>query len=83
VSEWQPIATAPKDGRRVLVYAPEWGDITCGEYHTNRERDDRGRFQAGGWAYWLAMDEDYRSSYCHPTHWMPLPEPPKAEGSLP
>ncbi len=79
MSEWRKIGSAPKDGRRVLLFVPTHDEpITVGEYHRVRERDESGRFSAGGgWAYWMAMDSDYLSSYCKPTHWMPLPKEPR------
>ena len=62
MSDWKPIETAPKDGTDVLVFYD--GIITVA--HCRR-------------MYWhldffLGCDPDPPSS---PTHWMPLPEPPK------
>lgn len=60
---WQPIETAPKDGTQVQVFCPTY-------------------FQGKGgitWAVWLNggwLDAQVRR--CDPTHWMPLPTPPKA-----
>lgn len=58
---WQPIETAPKNGRPVLVAwanKPTWAPVTAyvgdGQWH----------------------DED-EAIYRDPTHWMPLPDPPK------
>jgi len=63
---WQPIETAPKDGSLVLT----WGS-------------SRAQYSV---SYWDDQDEfwatDYREkgnvSMVYATHWMPLPEPPKA-----
>ena len=62
--QWRPIETAPKDGEIVLLFT-------------------RGRFMFLGWwnmgiKLWysgrpLAFDLE------QPTHWMPLPAPPKGE----
>ena len=72
---WQPIETAPKDGRKVdlwcinhLHYAKagqrvcnvDWGTVT--DWMGN-ERDD--------WRHGHGEDLE-------PTHWMPLPEAPDA-----
>jgi len=71
--EWQPIETAPKDGREVLIflgfpfncikkarwYKP-WKNWQAGTYPIDPVRDEM--FGIGGGL---------------PTHWMPLPEPPK------
>jgi hypothetical protein len=77
VSEWRPIATAPKDGTRVLI--------------ADSENVESGRWSAAftlhsmrtitipaGWD-----DDRYDAAHTferegkQPTHWMPLPEPPK------
>ncbi len=67
--EWMPIESAPKDNEPVLV---------CGD-----PRDTASyptvyiafRTDATKAIYWrMNGDEGYE---CRPTHWMPLPEPPK------
>lgn len=62
---WQPIETAPKDEHTdILLY----GILV----HTGGAYMDIGRwtnYQGGFWS-WSADDSE-------PTHWMPLPEPPK------
>lgn len=70
MGEWQPIASAPKDGRAVLLYPSAcW----CTE-------DDRGEV-----AYWDNDAEAWdrmgpvADDYTGPTHWMPLPPPPQPE----
>jgi len=64
--EWQPIETAPKkDNIDILVYRP-----TC-EPNANIPEVgvDYYSTRLGGWA---------KSNHVHqPTHWMPLPKPPK------
>lgn len=74
MSEWQPIETAPKDGGWVLLMGGrigfQWdGDtkppLVCGQFVNN-----------AGW--WFAFyDSGWLGEYENPTHWMPLPEPPK------
>lgn len=66
---WQPIETAPKDGRMVLLYP---SGCWC-------EEDDRG--EVGYWCQdfggeWISMGPQAQDFSGH-THWMPLPEPPK------
>lgn len=74
MSEWQPIETAPKDGTRVLVSLWAWDDPATGDRLTEI-------------VYWGG--DDWRNGYPDdvdafantvnpPTHWMPLPEPPKS-----
>lgn len=59
---WQPIESAPKD-REVLLLDPEVG-VCMGAYYSGK--------------YWTTVcvrgGED---DFSEPTHWMPLPEPPK------
>jgi hypothetical protein len=76
MSGWQPIETAPMDGRGVLVV-----DVTA-------ERPEAGCawFLFGKWS---AVDPDgapvFEPELYHamvwdtPTHWMPLPPPPDVE----
>jgi len=64
MSEWQPIETAPKDVS-VIVYADGVvGEASC------PDATDR-------W-WWAQTDEhDSWARPIYPTHWRPLPEPPK------
>jgi hypothetical protein len=79
VSEWRPIATAPRDGTPILAcmagYGTSWGSyvlhpseqpmtIYFGNYHPNSP--GRGEWRDGN---------GHRRP--HMTHWMPLPDPPK------
>lgn len=61
--DWQPIETAPKDGRYMLLMWPHWSP----------RHAIIGRWFCGEWdAIWrLEGDRDDPS----PTHWMPLPDP--------
>ena len=59
--EWKPIETAPMD-TDVLLFEPDYS-IFVG---SNFSLDD-------GDSYWCACGGPRRK----PTHWMPLPEPPK------
>lgn len=70
MAEWQPIETAPKDGRHVLVVA---GDQPPAVYEAYYEEDgDRGWFQAN--THWT---DPHDGSLYRVTHWMPLPDPPR------
>lgn len=60
--DWQPIETAPKDGRSVLVWWEHWALRPIVAYY---------HYQDG----WLAS-EKLGSEGGGPTHWMPLPDPP-------
>ena len=73
MNKWQPIETAPKDGREVLIYlgAP-WLRVEKARWY-------------GPWSNWQvgiipsdpAREEQFGIGSAIPTHWMPLPEPPK------
>lgn len=83
-SEWLPIKSAPKDGTFVLLVAPglETGPVTIGIYMREEDRAENGRFKKGTfylaeWNAWLGIDGDGSPSWCAPTHWMPLPAPPR------
>lgn len=62
--KWQPIETAPKDDTEIIGH-----DIRTGTSHVT------------WWDYgWRDPDAHYYSEVLEPfvpTHWMPLPKPPK------
>jgi hypothetical protein len=59
--EWQPIETAPKDERRFLACNQD-GVVIIGRLVNSKH------FAADSWA-------GIKNTV--PTHWMPLPEPPR------
>lgn len=66
---WQPIETAPKCGKGVLVTGLEYGR-------------GPGRWQQVAHyvdGTWLVMSDPPPTVLYQPTHWMPLPLPPNAE----
>lgn len=76
MSEWQPIETAPKDGTVIIVWTnhdevevTSWYQTKGYGYEpvpgTEFFREVRGKVLYEGW------------NGNTPTHWMPLPEPPK------
>lgn len=74
--DWQPIESAPKDGTKILAI----------ENFTYEWEDENGvaKTRPGDWCVvsWHPQHEEWigfgmmLSSFT-PTHWMPLPEPPK------
>jgi hypothetical protein len=70
---WQPIATAPRDGRRILATGGGLEDgIDIVAYHV----------QVGAWTttdYTLDDRDDEPEGYNRPTHWQPLPAAPGSE----
>lgn len=67
VPQWQPIETAPKDGTKILG---AWPQLRKHKWWTIQPIF----FYCGNWIHGWDEDEDLA---LHPTHWMPLPEPPK------
>lgn len=77
MSAWHNISTAPKDGSEILLAeirwkdgVPNYGEIDVGAWE--REPMSRDEFGKDHWAWF--------SNYGRveePTHWMPLPDPPK------
>lgn len=63
IQEWQPIESAPKDGTAVLLYDPTT--------------------ESGGFVFEGAWENgwyDYGDWFDRtPTHWIPLPSPPRSE----
>lgn len=72
--QWQPIETAPKDGTCVMVWPPTWNDVaSCAKW-------DRDEYVKRPRPYWRRIDDLGRASTSRdkpPTHWQPLPQPPK------
>jgi len=61
--EWMPIETAPRDGRRILIFSD-------GAMHVAGYKSHRILFEI--------LSDDAGSMICNPppSHWMPLPSPP-------
>jgi len=91
MSEWQPIETAPKDGTEILAYSEQGCTGTmlirwCALIDFISEKDaermaGRGATEdelvSNDWFYADFVHGDRLSSDCYPSHWQPLPEPPK------
>jgi hypothetical protein len=68
MTEWQTMETAPKD-TDVLLYLGD-GYMVIGEgWHTY---DEPPYGEPSKELYWWVLE----TGQVHPTHWMPLPEPP-------
>lgn len=84
--EWQPIETAPKDERVVrLKQVGKHGEVEGWGYRagdwiggeTLEVYEDIMEY-AGGWVWHIFYPDGTTRDTCRkPTHWMPLPEPPK------
>ena len=74
---WQPIETAPSDGRKALVYRPM--------AHLSGDEPVAVKRLTGGnnfcWEKTVPAGHkptNPTDGACHVTHWMPLPPPPAA-----
>ena len=77
MNEWQPIETAPKDGTKVLLFVDTGYEARI---HPGKWNDDRyAKRPRPYWDYLYFQTMDSRDH--QPTHWMPLPAPPKGEQS--
>lgn len=63
MTEWQPIETAPKDGRWILTWTTDISHAFSPYLVV--------RWKGNEWCYEAGKD------FFAPTHWTPLPEPPK------
>lgn len=87
-NQWQPIETAPRDGTRILVYVPDsenvlsvyWDAEFTFRYDEAKASVDEkyAGEHDGAWTDDAVESFAYeeKASYS-PTHWMPLPDPPK------
>lgn len=70
---WQPIETAPKDGRHVLLaVADDPPAYVCEAYFDPDGGPEGGWYMAN--THWT---DAYDGRLWNPTHWQPLPAPPK------
>ena len=70
--EWQPIETAPKDGRYIFIFLPT--SLRDTAFPVN-PRKAQWQTELDEWS----VDGLLSSTAPQPTHWMPLPKPPKGE----
>ena len=76
MSEWQPIETAPKDGTYVMVgrdMGEPWGFVLGTGFYAFVDS------LVNGWVCRGIVDPPGDLGLGNPTHWMPLPEPPRNE----
>ena len=79
---WMPIETAPKDGRSMLLGYPnragKWRTVR-GQWFSDAEIAETWEEEgAEGWYETSVECEDLPNCWSiEPTHWMPLPTPPK------
>ena len=79
VLSWQPIETAPKDGTKILVYKKysRFGSIVYDDIDLGTNVDAH-YIEIAYWTYYgWRIDAFSPPSNKDPTHWIPLPLPPK------
>jgi hypothetical protein len=64
--KWQPISSAPKDGTQVHLFGRSRDSLDIHKPTQHVGSWSFGRWNSGG-------------LIVRPTHWMPLPDPPKTE----
>lgn len=71
-AQWQPIATAPKDGTAILALSRSLGYVIV-----LWSEDDNERKKWSSSSNWrVKWDGDFLATA--PTHWIPIPAPPEA-----
>ena len=81
MTEWQPIETAPKD-KPILGYGIWQGEIfgVVSEPAIDIIQGGPGQRTyhcVGEEGWWECLTGDAYACWLKPTHWQPLPEPPK------
>lgn len=71
--EWQPIETSPKDGTKILLYG-KYGWMIYEKSKVTKTGILVGYFDD---EQWVTVTDNPYEDIMHPTHWMPLPPPPK------
>jgi hypothetical protein len=97
MAEWQPIETAPMEGR-FLVFGGTWiseedlewrrpsGVALIEANESSVVREQRGPYSRKSGRYYSPADGDYSGGgyppyIKNPTHWMPVPAPPMVSGT--
>lgn len=71
---WQPIETAPKDDTRILLADHEY--VAIGRWRLAIQADE-GWQEREAWMTWDCEDALFSGRFDNPTHWAPLPSPPR------
>lgn len=71
---WQKIDSAPRDGTFVLLFSPDADPERCvfvGQWFDHESYPDGG-------AWWSDRESDSFPIDADPSHWQPLPDPPRS-----
>ena len=80
--EWQPIETAPKTGKTLLLgYFNERGNWRTlrGQWFSGAEIDETWENYDSSEGWYETPVEGEECFFTNPTHWMTLPEAPKEQ----
>lgn len=80
-AQWQPIATAPKDGTDILaMYMHIDTQIVHNAFWISADEDGFADDPSGWWTYDKSeVSRVLLNNWMAPTHWMPLPPAPKEQ----
>ena len=74
--EWNPDMTQAPKYSLILLYRPTadpWCRVNIGKWNGQMYHKKPRPF----WEIWSKIGGDFESRNWHPTHWMPLPDPPR------
>ena len=80
--EWFGIETAPRDGTEILLYKDiaTIGIVRNGRWVKQTDWSDQdNEFPDGWWCYTNCISQEMLEGIYLPTHWTPLPQPPKVK----
>lgn len=72
MTDWQPIETAPKDGKIIVWLADEGFPVIATWRVLDKGTDDQ-------WEGFWIWEMDYGDDFHDLTHWMPLPPSPQQQ----
>ena len=77
MSEWQPITTAPKDGTAILLIRDSYQPLVGCWHRSIKPRWIEGEAFDKKCSNPDCWNDYFKNTEYEPTHWMPLPKPPK------
>jgi len=69
---WQPMETAPRDGRKIIVWDSTFGEVTTARWYVPWMN---GKIDTVSPPYWDSPSNEYEYRI-EPTAWRPMHEPP-------